>query len=169
MSDVSRIKGYIFAAAVGAIFTLRSITAFASEDTDTTIGGGFAATGQIEDLGYMAVLYDADNGLPTSEANCVLGASDGYLWIGGYSGIFKYDGVTFQRMSSLDGLTNGRSIFEDSKGRIWVGTNDNGVVVIDGENYIHYSKEDGLSSSSIRSFIEDNSGNIVTKKIICTR
>ncbi|MBP3784014.1 MAG: response regulator [Butyrivibrio sp.] len=160
MSDVSRIKGYILAAAVGGILALRSITAYASEDTGSSIGGGFAATGQIEDLGYMAVLYDADNGLPTSEANCVLGASDGYLWIGGYSGIFKYDGVTFERMSSLDGLTNGRSIFEDSKGRIWVGTNDNGVVVIDGENYIHYSKKDGLSSSSIRSFIEDNSGNI---------
>ena len=160
MPILSRIKGYIIAAAACVFFSLSAVTVFAGENTDISIGGGYAATGQLDDLGYMAVLYDADNGLPTSEANCVLGASDGYVWIGGYSGIFKYDGVTFQRMSSLEGLTNGRTFFEDSKGRVWVGTNDNGVVVIDGEDYIRFTKEDGLSSSSIRSFVEDNSGNI---------
>ena len=124
------------------------------------IGGGFAASGQVLQMGYSAEVYDATNGLITSDANYAMCSSDGYLWIGGYSGIFRYNGTTFEKLDTSEGLTSGRGIFEDSKGRIWVGTNDNGVVVLDGENRTHYTYKDGLPSSSIRVFEEDNNGNI---------
>lgn len=124
------------------------------------IGGGYAVTGQISNVGYTSQIFDATNGLPTSDANYILGSSDGYVWIGGYSGIIRYDGSSFERLDTSSGLTSGRGLFEDSKGRIWVATNDNGVVVIDGEEQIHYTYKDGLTSSSIRIFAEDNEGNI---------
>ncbi len=123
-------------------------------------GGGYAASEQLSGVGYMSVLYDATNGLPTSEANYVMCSQDGYIWIGGYSGIIRYDGSVFERLDSSDGLTSGRGLFEDSRGRIWVGTNDNGVVVLDGEKRTHISVEDGLSASSVRVFEEDTAGNI---------
>ena len=133
----------------------------ASEDEEATvIGGGYAVTGQIENAGYSCIVYDASNGLPTSDANYILGASNGYLWIGGYSGIIKYDGSVFKRLDTSDGLYNGRAIFEDSKGRIWVGTNDNGVMVIDGTQMTHIDYKDGLPSSSVRVFAEDNRENV---------
>ncbi|MCR4591489.1 MAG: hypothetical protein K5668_11820, partial [Lachnospiraceae bacterium] len=125
-----------------------------------TFGGGYAASAQITDGGYISEIYDASNGLPTSDANYILCASDGYIWIGGYSGIIRYDGNTFTRLETSDGLTNGRGLFEDSKGRIWVGTNDNGVVVIDGINKTHLTYKEGLPSSSIRIFAEDDEGNV---------
>ena len=123
-------------------------------------GGGYAASGQSSSVSYWAEIYDATNGLPSSDANFILGASDGYIWIGGYSGIIRYDGSTFERLDTSDGLTSGRALFEDSKGRIWVGTNDNGVVVIDGNTRTHLTYKDELPSSSIRSFAEDSNGNI---------
>ncbi len=123
-------------------------------------GGGYAVTGQTEDLGYAATLYDAENGLPTSDANFVMGSSDGYIWVGGYSGILRYDGSSFTKLDTSGGLTSGRGLFEDSHGRIWVGTNDNGVVVLDGARQIHLTPQDGLPSSSIRSFAEDLQGNV---------
>ena len=123
-------------------------------------GGGYAITGQFPDLSYTSFIYDATNGLPTSDANYLLGSSSGYIWIGGYSGIIRYDGNTFERMPAANGLTSGRAFFEDSRNRIWVGTNDNGVVVIDGEKIRQYSYKDGLPSSSIRNFAEDKDGNI---------
>ncbi len=126
----------------------------------TENGGGYAVTGQLGDVGYMAQIYDATNGIPTSEANCILGTSDGYIWIGGYAGIMRYDGANFERLPASIGLTNGRDLFQDSHGRLWVGTNDNGVVVLDQYSQIHYNKEDGLSSSSIRNFAEDLHGNV---------
>ena len=123
-------------------------------------GGGYAVTGQTEDLGYTTTLYDAENGLPTSDANFVLGSSDGYIWVGGYSGILRYDGISFTKLDTSQGLTSGRGLFEDSKGRIWVGTNDNGVVVIDQGKQTHLTYQDGLPSSSIRIFAEDPEGNV---------
>ncbi len=129
-------------------------------DPEHLIGGGYAVTGQIETAGYASQVYDVTNGLPTSDANFILGASDGYVWIGGYSGILRYDGVEFERITSSEGLTSGRGLFEDSRGRIWVGTNDNGVVVIDGDKTTWITYKEGLPSSSIRVFEEDADGNI---------
>ncbi len=130
-----------------------------NEEADT-IGGGYAVSRQIEGVGYSAQIYDATSGLPTSDANFILGSRDGYVWIGGYSGIIRYDGSVFERMDTSDGLTSGRGLFEDSLGRIWVGTNDNGIVVIDGEENTHITYREGLPSSSIRVFTEDTAGNI---------
>ena len=123
-------------------------------------GGGYAVTKQFPEVGYSSVIYDATNGLPTSDANYILGAKDGYVWIGGYSGIMRYDGINFERLPTDHGLTSARAFFEDSKGRIWVGTNDNGVVVINGNDINQYSYRNGLPSSSIRNFAEDKDGNI---------
>ena len=131
-----------------------------SEGDPVKTGGGYAATGQVAGMSYTTEVYDALNGLPTSDAMCIHSASDGRIWLGGYSGVIQYDGRTFERLDSTGGLTSGREIFEDSKGRIWVGTNDNGVVLIDGKERTHYTYKDGLPSSSIRSFSDDGNGNV---------
>ena len=126
----------------------------------TAQGGGYAVTKQFSEVGYTSMIYDATNGLPTSDANYLLGSKKGNIWIGGYSGIIRYDGNSFDRLPTKNGLTSGRAFFEDSQNRIWVGTNDNGVVVIDGNNIRQYTYKDGLPSSSIRNFAEDKEGNI---------
>ena len=123
-------------------------------------GGGYAVTRQIGNISYTSTIYDATNGLPTSDANYILGAKNGYIWFCGYNGVIRYDGTSFEQFPTTTGLTSGRVIFEDSKNRIWVGTNDNGVVVIDGEIIRQYTYKDGLPSSSIRNFAEDKNGNI---------
>ncbi len=123
-------------------------------------GGGYAVTGQINNVGYAAKLYDASNGLPTSDANCVFASDDGYIWIGGYSGIIRYDGNTFERLDSSGGLTNGRVIFQDSSGRLWFGTNDNGILVKDENEWIHYTYRDGIPSSSARTIAQAGDGTV---------
>ncbi|MCR5799221.1 MAG: response regulator [Lachnospiraceae bacterium] len=138
------------------LFTATPISA----SEDVTSGGGYAATGQLSNVSYISEIYDATNGLPTSDANYVIGTSDGYVWIGGYSGIIRYDGTTFEKLDTSDGLTSGRGLFEDSRGRIWVATNDNGVVVIDGENRTHLTYREGMPSSSVRIFDEDLNGDV---------
>ena len=133
------------------------------EDGNRKVGGGYAVTGQLENVGYAARLYDASNGLPTSDANCVLATRDGYVWIGGYSGIIRYDGSVFERQDASGGLTSGRAFFEDSQGRLWAGTNDNGMVILSGKTYeesVHYTYKDGLPSSSVRAFAEGGDGTV---------
>ncbi len=129
-------------------------------DPAERMGGGYAVSGQLEGVGYAAKLYNATNGLPTSDANTILAASDGYIWIGGYSGLIRYDGTTFERQDSSKGLANAKTIFEDDRGRLWVGTNDNGIVVLDHGEQKQFTYIDGLPSSTIRSFAQGADGRV---------
>ncbi|MCR4740890.1 MAG: response regulator [Lachnospiraceae bacterium] len=166
MRDINRTvkRITVSAAALSAAFiSFFSVPAYGNNlanKTASSLGGGYAVTGQIEGVGFSSTLYDASGGLPTSDANFVIGSSDGYIWIGGYSGIIRYDGSEFVRLDTSEGLTNGRGLFEDNEGRIWVATNDNGVVVLDGDTRTHFTYKDGLPSSSIREFAQDREGNV---------
>ena len=116
-------------------------------------------TGKSE--GYSAVLYNNLNGLPTSEANAIAETKDGFIWIGGYSGLVRYDGNNFVRIDSIStGITSVVSLYEDSKDRLWVGTNDNGVAVMERGVVTRYNRVGGLTSSSIRSITESPNGDI---------
>lgn len=156
-----------FLCVMALIATMCSVRAYGanvemSQDAEEAvlIGGGYAVTGQSSSLGYTGVIYDENNGLLTSDANYILGSSDGYIWIGSYSGIYRYDGIVFDKIDYSEGLTSGRGLFEDKKGRIWIGTNDNGVVMIEGERTTWITYKEGLPSSSIRHFAQDIEGNI---------
>ncbi len=128
---------------------------------ETLYGGAAAATGQAEGVDYVAKLYNAENGLPTSDANVIYSASDGFIWIGGYSGLTRYDGTSFERQDSTGGITTVNAIFEDSKGRLWIGTNDNGICFLQNGKESHFSYAEGLEASSVRTITEDAQGNIL--------
>lgn len=53
-----------------------------------------------------------------------------------------------------------RSLFEDSRDRIWVGSHNEGVALIEGSNITYFDEESGLSDLQIRSIKEDAHGNI---------
>ena len=67
--------------------------------------------------GYAAVLYNNTNGLPTSEANALAETSEGFIWIGSYSGLIRYDGNTFERIDSTTGIASVVSLYVDQ----WIG------------------------------------------------
>ena len=108
--------------------------------------------------GYSAVLYDNTNGLPTSEANAIAETSDGFIWIGSYAGLIRYDGNTFERMYSTDGISSIKCLFVDSKDRLWIGTNDNGVALLERGELKKWGKLDGMSSAHTRAITEDKNG-----------
>ena len=170
------IKRIILSVAVSSLMFFGAVTwdvqavLAADISSEPLTGGGYAATGQLEETGYSCVLYNSSNGLPTSDANTVLATRDGYVWIGSYSGLIRYDGSTFERLDSSKGFANAKSLFEDSRGRLWVGTNDNGIVMSDKGTLTYYTYEDGLPSSTVRGFAEDKNGVIyvaLTGGIVC--
>ncbi|MBR1911763.1 MAG: HD domain-containing protein [Treponema sp.] len=135
-----------------AIFLVSMVAAFSSD---------FSPNPAWKDKGYSAIMYDNTNGLPTSEANAIVETEEGFIWIGSYSGLIRYDGRTFERINSAEtGIANVVSLFADSKNRLWIGTNDSGAVVLENNTFRSYSKKDGLPSLSIRAITEDNDGTI---------
>ena len=114
--------------------------------------------GQTE--GYSAVLYDNSNGLPTSEANAIAETSEGFIWIGSYAGLIRYDGNTFERLDSTGGISSIKCLHVDSRDRLWMGTNDNGVAVMDKGEFRFWGKMDGMKSAHTRAITEDENGTI---------
>lgn len=110
--------------------------------------------------GFSAVLYDNTNGLPTSEANAIAETGEGFIWIGSYAGLIRYDGNTFERMDSTNGITSVTCLFVDKKDRLWIGTNANGVAVMERGEFRIWDRRDGLRSSSIRAVTEDENGTV---------
>lgn len=119
---------------------------------------------QMELMDYVETIYDAANKMATSEANTVLQTDDGYIWIGSYGGLMRLSGQKFENMSTeREGApVNGiRVLFEDSRKRLWVGTNDAGIYVFDREEFIKIeNEEEQVDFLSVRAISEDPHGEI---------
>lgn len=101
---------------------------------------------------------------------------DGTVWFGTYPGVFGYDGRSYTVINDeTAGIESGmerlhvRSIFEDSKGNLWIGNNGLGVLLFDGQAVSNFTEQQGLSirekgpSGSLGrvfSIAEDAAGNI---------
>lgn len=76
--------------------------------------------------------YGAAEGLPQVSVNTMLRTQDGFLWLGTFSGLVRFDGKEF-RTFVADGSNSGTpsrrivSLHEDEKLRLWIGTEDAGV------------------------------------------
>ncbi|MCH5203884.1 MAG: HD domain-containing protein [Oscillospiraceae bacterium] len=114
-----------------------------------------------DEKGYFTFLYDNSNGLSASEANAVAQTDIGFIWIGGYSGLTRYEGMNFTHFDLSTGIANVNCLFVDSKDRLWIGTNDSGIAVRQNAQFRFWGKSEGLNSLSIRSIAEDGAGNIV--------
>ena len=76
--------------------------------------------------------FGIDEGLPQVSVNALLQGRDGYLWIGTYGGLVRFDGKSFKTYhSSPGGLVSNRilSLHEDRRGRLWVGTEGAGIAL----------------------------------------
>ena len=111
---------------------------------------------------YVVTLYNEQNGLPTGEANTVLQTVDGHIWIGSYGGLIRYDGTEFRNYSVEQAITSNsiRSLFQDSQGRLWIGTNDAGVVMMENDIFTEIESPRDKTFLCIRDFAEGADGTI---------
>lgn len=105
------------------------------------------------------------DGLPGMTITAIMQDKKGYIYIGTYDGLVRFDGVEFltynRSLNPKYDFTSVRSIFQDSKENLWVGHNDEGVSCIrpDG-TIICFSTENGLPQNSVRAICEDHEHNI---------
>jgi len=103
---------------------------------------------------YVQTVYSSGNGLDCGEANDIAQTSDGILWVGTYNGLYRYNGSEFRRQA-LSRVKNVNCLYVDDEGRLWVGTNDNGLsILIDEEPANVIDQSSGLPTNSVRSISE---------------
>lgn len=120
----------------------------------------FVQTVSAEELPYVRTVFNERSGLPTGEANDVLQTADGYVWVGSYGGLIRYDGTEFRNFSSEGILPSSsvRMMFEDSAGRLWIGTNDAGVFVYENGGISQPEGQPKDTFLCVRGFTEDADG-----------
>lgn len=113
---------------------------------------------------WIKTVYNENNGLDTGEANVVLQTSDGYIWIGSYGGLLRYNGRDFENFSTGEnavGSSSIRALYEDESGRLFIGTNDVGVYMYADGVFTSVPCEEGDTGFySVRSFTSDLEGNV---------
>ena len=139
-----------------AFLVYLTVPAFAADDP----AGSPAADPTGNGANYSAVLYNNSNGLPTSEANAIAQTGEGFIWIGSYSGLIRYDGSTFERMDSTTGVGSVMCLHVDSRDRLWIGTNESGLALMERGGFRIWGEDDGLGSAKIRSITESTDGTI---------
>lgn len=113
-----------------------------------------------------------DQGLSQGMINDLVEDSLGYLWVATKDGLNRYDGSGFKvfRHNPLDSTSVSDnfvySLLLDSKGRLWVGTQSNGVNLFNprSQNFIRFSERE-LGSRFIGELIEDGDGNILVETL----
>lgn len=110
-------------------------------------------------------VWTAADGLPGNTITDLLQDSTGYLYIGTYGGLVRFDGVEFltlnRNFNPKYNFVSARALFQDKSGNIWVGSNDEGVARIGADRSVRmFTVQDGLPNNSIRAVCEDYDGNI---------
>ena len=108
---------------------------------------------------YVQTIYSSNNGLPCGEANDIAQTNDGVLWIGTYAGLYRYNGREFRWVDDYASVKNVNCLYVDEEGRLWIGTNDNGLAIVIREKVVNVLDESsGLPSNSVRCIIRASDG-----------
>src|SRR6185437_7372914 len=80
---------------------------------------------------YLIVPWGTDDGLPGSSVAAIAQTPDGYLWVGTYDGLARFDGVRFETYDPRNrpALSHARiqGLYVDARGTLWINTYRGGL------------------------------------------
>lgn len=71
---------------------------------------------------YRLDSWQEEQGLKHNSIISIAQSADGYIWLCTYAELYRFDGVTFKNYESVLNGSAPRSLFQDSQGRMWIGT-----------------------------------------------
>ena len=139
---------------LAAGLSLSGLGAFAPARAEST-----DAPAEVNYNDYVQTIYSSTNGLPCGEANDIAITGDGILWIGTYAGLYRYNGREFRWMDGFDSVRNVNCLYVDEEGRLWIGTNDNGLSIVINEQVVNViDQSQSLPSNAVKSIIKSSDG-----------
>ena len=84
--------------------------------------------------------------------------ADGAMWVGTYGGLYRFDGKNFTLLD-LPVARSIKSLYVDTDNRLWVGTNDAGVSLMNIDmTYLTVDVDSGLPSNVVNDILADSGG-----------
>jgi len=113
-------------------------------------------------LPFLIKKWTTEEGLPQNTVTSILQTADGYLWLGTFGGLARFDGVKFTIFDTTNatGLASNRvlSLYEDRWKRLWVGTETGEIYTLLNGKFIEHKSEPGFKRTTVWEFIEDDNG-----------
>ncbi len=116
---------------------------------------------------YAFKQFTTEDGLSHDFVNDIIQTSDGYILIATRNGVSKFNGTTFVDLSSNFGLNekNTNKLFQDSKGRLWIGTENNGAFIYQNQKILRLNETQSPNVLNVVDFVEAKDG---TMYVICS-
>jgi PAS domain S-box-containing protein len=115
------------------------------------------------DQSYMIRAWNTEAGLPQNSVNAIIQTRDGYLWLGTYGGLTRFDGISFKNFDSANtkAIRSNRihALYESREGILWIGGEGSGLIQYERGRFTDYSTE-GMSGGSPGGFCEDDDGSL---------
>ena len=111
------------------------------------------------------VEYTNKDGLPTTNFSNIVQTKDGYLWISGIEGTYRFDGYEFEEVGKEFGVPKMQAVYYDSLNNTLYFASPTKFVIFNGEQFKIYGKDDGyyingLAGQTINFIRADSKGRI---------
>ena len=110
---------------------------------------------------YQHRMFGAADGVP-DEVVSIAQSRDGMMWIGATTGIYRFDGLRFERQP-VDFSSSPRQPYVlrgDPAGGIWIGWLSGGISYLRGRAVRHYDVADGIQQGTVWGFAFDRQGRV---------
>ncbi|MBR4345211.1 MAG: response regulator [Lachnospiraceae bacterium] len=110
-------------------------------------------------ISFIEKLYNSDNGLTGGCVNDVAMTKDGSMWIATYGGLLRFNGYRFVLIDNLNSVRSVQTLFVDGDDRLWAGTQDSGVTLLNIDmSWVTLDMDMGLPSNSVKCISRDSNG-----------
>jgi signal transduction histidine kinase/ligand-binding sensor domain-containing protein len=94
---------------------------------------------------------------------CLFEDREGNLWVGSNSGLTRYRDDILTVYGKSEGLPSDEpnAVFQDHKGRIWVGFHDRGLMLFSSSGYRLFTTREGLPNNEVFSIRETRDGDLL--------
>ncbi|HSF42356.1 MAG TPA: two-component regulator propeller domain-containing protein [Thermoanaerobaculia bacterium] len=95
--------------------------------------------------------FSIEDGLANGQIHSILEDRDGFLWIGTWDGVSRFDGVSFTSYDDRNGVPRGRifAFHQTPEGTLYL-AGEGGAAVFDGERFLPLPEESGLANAHLR-------------------
>ena len=91
-------------------------------------------------------------------------SADGYLWVGSHDGLYRFDGVNFERYQPQSGgpfpAKDVTSLLALPNGDLWIAFKSRALTLLRNGNATNYPTRDGVLGGGVSGFAQDREGTI---------
>ncbi|MCE3282853.1 MAG: hypothetical protein K0Q66_1590, partial [Chitinophagaceae bacterium] len=103
--------------------------------------------------------YTLPGGAVAPTINCLYQESRGYILVGATTGLYRFDGVSFQKVQAEKNVpTDVTSICETKDGKTWIGFGDGKLGWLQQHQLVLQNPEEGHPTKAIKKIIQDSAG-----------